>query len=117
MRRLLLAALCASPAIAQEAYSPPLDPSLHPALYLTDVTLAQSALIALQVAGVQTFTVSTNCQVGDRMLIVPGGTVPTGYMLGDIYCSAAGTATAKLFTPALAIGVSYSITAKVIAFR
>jgi hypothetical protein len=87
------------------------------ALALTNVTLAQTSLLSLQTAGVREFTVSTNCQVGDRMFMSPAAVLPAGYMLGDIVCTAAGTAVAKLYLPALGIGVSYNITARVTAFR
>jgi hypothetical protein len=87
------------------------------ALALTNVTLAQTSLLSLQAAGVREFTVSTNCQVGDRMFMSPSVVLPAGYMLGDIVCTVAGTAIAKLYLPALGIGVSYSIVARVTAFR
>lgn len=87
------------------------------ARFLTDVTLAQSALLSLQTSGVREFAVATNCAVGDRMFMAPAAPLPAGYMLGDIICTAPGAATAKLYLPALGIGVSYSITARVTAFR
>lgn len=90
----------------------------HLPAFLTPVTLAQSSLLSIQVAGVQSFTVSTNCQVGDRIILVPASAqTPAGYMLGDAYCSATGTMVAKLFTPQLGIGASYSISVQPIAFR
>lgn len=86
------------------------------AVYLTDVTLSQTAVVAIAL-GPRTITVSTNCQVGDRMFMSPAAAMPAGYMLGDIFCSATGTAQATLYAPLLAIGASYSITVKVTAFR
>jgi hypothetical protein len=87
--------------------------------FLTDVTLAQTALLSVQLAGVREFTVATNCQVGDRLFMTPSDTAPppAGFMLGDIRCVSAGVAQAKLFLPQLLVGTAYSITAKVTAFR
>lgn len=86
------------------------------ALYLTDVTLAQSTLIALN-AGPRTLSVATNCVVGDRLVMHPVAAMPQGYMLGDMFCSANGTAQATLYAPLLAIGANYSIAVRVTAFR
>lgn len=86
------------------------------AVFLNDVTLTQTAIIAITL-GPRTLTVSTNCQVGDRMFMTPAAAMPAGYMLGDIVCTANGTAQATLYAPALAIGASYSISVKVTAFR
>lgn len=90
----------------------------HPAVFLNDITISQAALLSLQPSGVQTFSVATNCLVGDRLIMVPGtASIPAGYMLGDISCPSNGAVSVKLFTPALGLGVSYSFTVKVIAFR
>lgn len=86
------------------------------ATMLNDVTLAQTAVIAIAL-GPRQLTVSTNCIAGDRLLMTPFTAVPTGYMLGDARCSVNGTMVASLYAPLLAIGASYSITVKVTAFR
>ncbi len=116
-----------------ESYSPPLDPSTlmmkadadvsiaalkaADAQFLTNVTLAQAALLAVQTAGFRQFTVATNCKAGDRMFMSPAAPLPAGYALGDITSVKDGEAVCNLFTPSLAIGASYSIVARVIAFR
>lgn len=133
MRFVLAAlALIAAPAGAQEvSYSPPdlsgymtvaaanstiSQLSSHDAQFLNDVTLTQTATIAISV-GPRQLTVATNCQVGDRMFMSPVTTLPAGYMLGDIYCTTAGSAIATVYAPALAIGAGYSIAVHVTAFR
>lgn len=84
--------------------------------YLNDITLTQSALIAIN-AGPRTLTVTCNCLPGDRMFMTPTAPVPPGYMLGDISCTEAGKAVVTLFAPLLAVGGNYTIQAKVTAFR
>lgn len=86
------------------------------ATMLNDVTLAQTAVIAIAL-GPRQLTVSTNCIAGDRLLMTPLTAVPVGYMLGDARCSANGAMVASLYAPLLAIGANYSITVKVTAFR
>lgn len=86
------------------------------AQFLNDVTLAQTAVVAIAL-GPRKLTVSTNCQVGDRMFMSPSASIPAGYQLGDIYCVSNGTAEATLYAPLLGIGASYSIIVRVTAFR
>jgi hypothetical protein len=138
MRRLILLAalLCAAPAAAQTISYPPVDASTlmtraeadvtiatlqsHQPVLLADVTLAQSGLLSVQLSGVRDFIVSVACLPGDRLIMTPTETSPppAGFMLGDIRCSSAGgSAVAKLLLPQLGVGVSYSITARVTAFR
>ncbi len=85
-------------------------------VFLNNVTLAQTAVIAIS-AGPRQVTVATNCQVNDRLVMHPVAAMPAGYMLGDMVCSAAGTAQATLYAPLLAIGANYSIAVRVTAFR
>jgi hypothetical protein len=86
------------------------------AVFLDNITLAQSATLAIS-AGPRTLTVPCNCLPGDRMFVTPAAPLPSGYMLGDISCVEAGKAVVTLFAPLLAVGASYSITARVTGFR
>jgi hypothetical protein len=85
-------------------------------VFLTNVTLAQSALVSIA-AGPRQVAVATNCQMNDRLVMHPVAALPAGYMLGDMVCASAGNALATLYAPLLAIGANYSIAVRVTAFR
>lgn len=81
------------------------------------VTLAETALVAIS-AGVRalTFTVS-GVAAGEPLEIYPNAALPTGYGIFGVIATAANTVQVTLIAPLLAIGASYSIPCKIIAFR
>lgn len=84
---------------------------------LPNITVAETALVAIS-AGVRKLTVPcTGALVGDRLQVFPTAGSPAGYQFGDAYCLTAGQVVVTLNAPLLAIGASYSIVCKVVAFR
>lgn len=87
------------------------------ATFLPSVTIAQTATVAIPL-GPRTVTVTLpSCQAGDRVLLTPTVALPAGYGVLDAECFAGGTLTVNVYGPALVIGGSYSIAAKVTVFR
>lgn len=81
------------------------------------VTLAENAVVAIS-AGVRalTFTV-TGVIAGEPLEIYPNAALPTGYGIFGAIATANNTVQVTLIAPLLAIGASYSIPCKIIAFR
>ena len=86
------------------------------AISLPDVTVAESAVVAIS-AGWRNITVTcTGVATGDRIQINPT-TAPAGYAIGQAVATATNTLVIQVYAPLLAIGANYSILCKVIAFR
>jgi len=89
------------------------------ATFLSNVTLTQSAPLVLLGAGVRKATITgvTGLLAGDRVVLTPTASTPTGYAIGDCVATANGTLEVSFTAPALAIGASFSIPCKVTVFR
>lgn len=94
------------------------QPKMALSIYdLPQVTISQTATIAIA-AGIRKVTVScSGLQVGDRILLTPTASTPTGYGLHDAVCVTTGQMEVTINGPLLAIGASYSFTCKVTVFR
>ena len=87
------------------------------ATFLGNVTIAQTAVVALPL-GPRTVTASlTGCIAGERILVTPLAALPAGYGILDASCFSAGVLTVNIYGPALIIGGNYSISAKITVFR
>ncbi|RVU13198.1 hypothetical protein [Methylobacterium oryzihabitans] len=81
------------------------------------VTVAQSATVAIAL-GVRTVTVAVpGLLASDRVVVVPQGPAPAGYLVGAPSVRAAGSLDVPVYGPALAIGQSYSFGVRVLALR
>lgn len=84
---------------------------------LGSVSITQTATVAIS-AGKRQVTVSApGTLVGDRLLITPTTTLPSGYDITTATCAVAGTIIVTVDAPLLAIGATYSISCKLTAFR
>lgn len=82
---------------------------------LPNVTVAGTILLGA-VSGPKSHTVAcVGAKVGDRLTMNPVNTVPAGYMLGDVRCSAADTLEITIQLPAVI--ASYSIPIAITALR
>lgn len=100
----------------QKGYTGATGPS--GATFLTNVTFGQTAAVIIA-AGVRSLTVTgvTGLLAGDRILLTPTADLPAGYGLHDAIATSAGTMVIRFTGPVLAVGASFSITAKVTVFR
>lgn len=81
------------------------------------VTLAETAIVAIS-AGVRTLTFTVSGVIaGEPLEIYPNGSLPNGYGIFGAIATATNTVQVTLIAPLLAIGASYSIPCKIIAFR
>lgn len=84
---------------------------------LPDITISGTIAVGL-LAGPKTHTIScAGAQVTDSFVLTPAGTMPTGYMLGDVRCKSAGQLEVSLYLPQVALLANYSIPVKVTAIR
>ena len=88
------------------------------AVFLSNTTVSQTAIVAL-LGGVRKVTITgvTGILSGDRVLLTPTGSTPSGYALADVVATAANTLEVSFTAPALALGASFSIPCKVTVFR
>ena len=70
-------------------------------------------------SGVKKVTVTgiTGLLVGDRIMLTPAGTTPTGFGVMDAVCATAGQMEVNVFTPALSVLTAFSIPVKITVFR
>ena len=87
-------------------------------VYLSNVTIAESAVVAIA-AGVRKVTITgvTGIVAGDRVMLSPIAATPAGYAIADVVATATGTLQVTLTVPLIALGGSYSIVCKVAVFR
>lgn len=86
------------------------------ALSLPNVTVGETAVIAIN-AGWRNITVPcTGIQIGDRVQVNPLS-APAGYAIGQGIATATNTIVVQVFAPLLAIGASYSIPCKITVLR
>lgn len=84
---------------------------------LGNVVLTQTATVAIAL-GVRTITVSAPGVVaGETIQLIPIADLPIGYAIHNAVATANNTLRVTLTAPLLAIGASYSITCRVVAFR
>lgn len=83
---------------------------------LPDVAVGESALIAISAGPRNVVVTCQGVQKDDRIQLNPL-TAPAGYMVGQAIATANNQLTVQVFAPLLAIGASYSIVCKVLAFR
>jgi hypothetical protein len=84
---------------------------------LATVTLAQTAVIAIN-AGIRTVTLAcSGAKTTDDLVIQPVGALPAGYAVHNAVCTSAGQVQVTLTAPLLAIGAAYSIPCRVVALR
>ena len=84
---------------------------------LGTVTLAESAVVAIS-AGVRALTYTlTGVIAGEPLIIEPNAALPAGYGIFGAIATANNQVQVTLIAPLLAIGASYSIPCKIIAFR
>lgn len=93
------------------------DPGSNAKVSLADVTVGQTAAVALS-AGIRSVTVTcAGAKTADDLTIHPVGAPPAGYALHNIVCTAAGQVQVTFTAPLLAIGASFSIPCRVNAWR
>ncbi len=84
---------------------------------LPDITISGTIAVGL-LAGPKTHTIAcAGALVTDSFVLTPAGTMPTGYMLGDVRCKSAGQLEVSLYLPQVALLANYSIPVKVTAIR
>ena len=87
------------------------------ATFLANVTIAQTATVAIPL-GPRLVTVPlSGCLAGERILLTPLAALPAGYGILDASCFTAGVLSVNVYGPALIIGGAYSIAAKTTVFR
>lgn len=78
-----------------------------------NITVAQTAIVAIS-AGIRSLSFAiTGVKTGDALSIVPTGPLPAGYAIHNIVATANNTVQVTLTAPLLAIGASYSIPCRV----
>lgn len=73
------------------------------------VTVAETTLLSLALGMKRMALTLTGVTTADRLVFVPTGVPTTGCEAVNVYASAANQVTVAYFTPALGLGVAYSI--------
>jgi hypothetical protein len=115
--------LAATAAVGTSANAARAD-HVHPLPGLTTtalgtLTITKTASLVAIAAGVQrvTFTGVSGLLATDLALIIPEASMPTAYAIHNAIVTGAGALTVVLTGPLLAIGASYSFTAKLVVLR
>jgi hypothetical protein len=87
-------------------------------VFLNDAVVTQSVQGGALAAGFRQVKVEVpGVTVGDRVLLTPKDSPPTGYMIGDVTVTKVNELSVTVFAPLLIPGASYSVTCKVTVFR